>query len=173
MPRYFPITLFLIATASRCPRDDLTPAAVAGCYEVVTGPWEAPNPLPANADSAHRPPRFLHLTDQPADTLWARGRLRVRAPGWRAPLSPALQSEEPKVRARYERGSSWGIKGDETVEIAWHTGYHGTLLRLHPTSRGTLQGVARVLLDFSPNPYTEATARVTAKRVDCAAAPPA
>jgi hypothetical protein len=173
MPGYVSITLLLIAMAAGCQRDDLTVATISGCYAIMTGPWEAPTPLPADAGSNHRPPRFLHLTDQSADTAWAPGRFRVRAPGWRVRLSPALQSGEPKLRAQYERGSSWDIAGADTVEIAWHTGYHGTLLRLYPTRRGTLQGVARVLLDYSPNPYSEATAAVRAERMDCSAAPPA
>jgi hypothetical protein len=173
MPRYFPIALSLIAMTAGCQRDGVTAAALSGCYEVTSGPWEAPTPLPADADSNHRPPQFLHLTDEPADTVWARGRFRVRAPGWRVRLSPAFQAGEPELRARYERGSSWDVAGGDTLEVWWHSGFHGTSLRLYPSRRNSLRGVARVQLDYSPNPYSEATAAVRAERVACSAAPPA
>jgi hypothetical protein len=128
-------------------RENRTPEAISGCYEMKVSDWQPRLPLEGDAEFI-TPPDRIHLELEKPERGWRKGSYLVR------PL--------PGSRSSIFRSGEWVFSDDE-VRILWTTGFSGLTMDLSITRHG-LRGLAHTFWDF---PRPTQTAAVEAKRVSC------
>jgi len=138
------VTMLLGSRASAQRADASGFRRFLGCYRLTLSSWSKPYEYP-------QPPRIFRLEARPTDTTDDGVTYRVVSPN-------------PPGFGKFPPG--WTLRGPDSVEVFWSTGYTGVTLRLVARA-GVLTGRAQAFSDIVGPDIIEAIGSARAARISC------
>jgi hypothetical protein len=129
----------------------ISPARIAGCYELKLGPWEPPMGYSSGPDAVFvTPPARIRLYGKKKWDYLGKPAFPIRGVG----TSRSIHSI-----------AYWTLLDEKTARLAWSTGFSGLTMDVHSDGK-RLRGVAKTFWDF---PRTQQTATVDGVKIECPA----